>query len=71
MDGKEDEQVLTPFCDDELREIAQLLSDGKEEEEGEGSVQDIALSSEVIGEKSKALEKEVLEVEREVLDECL
>lgn len=65
MDGKEDEQALTPFCDDELREIAQLLGG-----EGEGE-QDLVLSSEVVGEKAKALEKEVLEAEQEVLEECL
>ena len=67
MEATGDDQVLTPFSDDELREVAQILGSGQED----GSVQDLVLSSEVIGEKNKALEKEVQDVEREVLDECL
>ena len=67
MEATGDDQVLTPFSDDELREVAQILGSGQEE----GSVQDLVLSGEVIGEKNKVLEKEVQDVEREVLDECL
>ena len=69
MDGREDDEVLTPFRDDELREVAQLLTGGGTGEEGD--IQDLVLSSEVIGEKTQALDKEVHDVEEEVLQECL